>query len=303
MSEIIRFNNVVKKFDDKTVLDDISFSIDQGDIFGYLGPNGAGKTTTIRMMLGILQPNEGNIVMCNMNSNSAKLRKKIGFCLDDEGLYPDLTANENMEFYDRIYNSAKDRKKRISNLLEMFQIEEYGDKLVSEFSKGMKRRLGLAKALINKPEILILDEPTNGLDPDGQFLIKKIFRSIAKETTIFFSSHNLSDVEDICTKVAIIKRKLLYCDKISNISSATQEVIIISSKDSDYINIYKEFIANYKIKNYEIVDNKLNITITTDQKDEMIRNILNQGLNIDSVYQIKNKIENLYFDLLKGESK
>lgn len=301
MSEIIRFNNVIKKFDNKTVLEDISFSIEKGDIFGYLGPNGAGKTTSIRMMLGILKPNAGNIEMCGMNSNNAKVREKIGFCLDDEGLYPDLTAKENMEFYDRIYNSSKNRKKRISDLLEMFQLEEYKDEQVFEFSKGMKRRLGLAKALLNKPEILILDEPTNGLDPDGQYLIKKIFRNIAKETTIFFSSHNLSEVEDICTKVAIIKKKLLFCNKISNISNSTQEVIIISSKDNDYISNYKKFTSDYQINDFEIVDNKLNIAIATDKKEVMISNIIKHGLKIDSVYQTKNKIENLYFDLIKGE--
>lgn len=301
LGEIISFNNVTKKFDNKIVLDNISFSVDKGDIFGYLGPNGAGKTTSIRMMLGILEPSAGNIQVCGINSKNNKLRNKMGFCLDDEGLYLELTAKENMGFYDRIYNSSIGRENRISNLLEMFEIEEYGDKLVAEFSKGMKRRLGLAKALLNNPEILVLDEPTNGLDPDGQYLIKNILRNISSKTTVFFSSHNLGDVEDICTKVAIIKNKLLFCDKISNISSNNHEFIIVSSKDSDYMRIYKKFVSDYKIDDFEIVDNKLNITISVNIKEKIVNSIMKCGLNIDSMYESKNKIENLYFDLIKGE--
>ncbi|MEN8435943.1 ABC transporter ATP-binding protein (plasmid) [Clostridium septicum] len=301
MSEIIKFNNITKKFGDKTVVDNISFSINKGDIFGYLGPNGAGKTTSIRMMLGILEPTSGTIDISGINSTNNKLREKIGFCLDDEGLYLELTTKENMEFYDRIYNSFNGREKRISNLLEMFEISDYRDKPVSEFSKGMRRRLGLAKSLLNNPEVLILDEPTNGLDPDGQHLIKKIFRNISKETTIFFSSHNLSDVEDICTKVAIIKNEILFCDKMSNISTNNNEFIILSNPNSDYMPSYNKFISNYKLDNFEIIDNKLNITISSDKKEEIINGIIQSGLNIDSMYTLNHKLENLYFNLTKGD--
>ncbi|SFU59916.1 ABC-2 type transport system ATP-binding protein [Clostridium sp. DSM 8431] len=305
MSEIIRFNNVVKKFNDKTVLDNISFSVDEGDIFGYLGPNGAGKTTSIRMMLGILEPTEGQIEICGMNSIRNEVRKKIGFCLDDEGLYPDLTAIENMEFYDRIYNSEVGRKKRILDLLELFEIDKYADKLVSEFSKGMKRRLGLAKALLNKPEVLILDEPTDGLDPDGQYLVKRILRNISKETTIFFSSHNLSDVENICTKVAIIKKDILFCDKMCNIANGNQVSIIISSDEdnADRINSYKRFVNDLNISNFGIVNDRLNINVSSVRKDEIVNKIINSSLQIDSIYELNNKIENLYFDLVKGGEK
>ena len=174
MSHIIEFQNVTKKYGDKIAVNDVSFKVDRGDVFGYLGPNGSGKTTSIRMMLDLLRPTSGKVALFGEVPSSHAVRKRIGLCLDDEGFYPDLTAYQNLEYFDRMFNEEADRAKRICEALEKLGLREDEKRRINDFSNGMKRRLGIARALLCKPELVILDEPTNGLDPDGQKLIGEL---------------------------------------------------------------------------------------------------------------------------------
>jgi ABC-2 type transport system ATP-binding protein len=207
MNSAISIENVKKTLGNREVLKGISFTVEMGDIFGYLGPNGAGKTTTIRILLGLFQANSGNLEILEQDINLSETRKKIGFVLDYDGLYDNMTAEENLEYYSQIYGLFKNSG-RINELLDMVDLGNRAKDRVNTYSKGMRQRLALARAMVHDPEVLIMDEPTAGVDPSGQIEMRQIMLDVArkKNKTIFLSSHNLDEVQRICNRIALIDR-------------------------------------------------------------------------------------------------
>lgn len=207
MNPAINIKNVKKTLDSREILKDISLTIEKGDIFGYLGPNGAGKTTTIRILLGLLQSDSGNIEILGQDIEMRETRKRIGFVLDSDGLYDNMTAGENLVFYSRIYGMSG-TEGIISKLAKIVGLEKRINDRVSTYSRGMRQRLALARAMVHNPDVLILDEPTSGVDPSGQIEIRQLMINIAhnESKTIFLSSHNLDEVQRICNRIALIDR-------------------------------------------------------------------------------------------------
>jgi ABC-2 type transport system ATP-binding protein len=207
MQSVISIKNVIKALDKREILKDISFSVEKSDIFGYLGPNGAGKTTTIRILLGLLQADSGNVEVLGENINLSETRRKIGFVLDADGLYDNMTAEDNLLFYGRIYG-VPEAEERIKGLLKIVNLYDRAGDMVKTYSRGMRQRLALARSMVHDPEVLILDEPTAGVDPSGQIEIRQIMIDIARNEnkTIFLSSHNLDEVQRICNRIALIDR-------------------------------------------------------------------------------------------------
>ncbi len=199
--------NISKSISGKQILKNISFNVDEGQIFGYLGPNGAGKTTTIRIILGLYDQFTGEIKF-NGNLSFKDQKKNIGFMLEDDGLYGNLTLLENINFYLDIYELDPQKVKRTTDdLLLKFNLSEEQNSKVSTFSHGMKQKASFIRSIIHEPRLLILDEPFSGLDPDMQGILRDhlIYLMNEKGTTIFFSSHNLYEVDRLCDKIAIIK--------------------------------------------------------------------------------------------------
>jgi ABC-2 type transport system ATP-binding protein len=207
MNSVISIENVKKSLGNREILKGISFTVGKGDIFGYLGPNGAGKTTTIRILLGLFQANSGKLDILGQDINLSETRRKIGFVLDLDGLYENMTAEQNMIFYSQIYGLS-DTGERIHKILSMMDLEDRSRDKVGTYSRGMRQRLALARSLIHDPEVLILDEPTAGVDPSGQIEIRRIMLDIVRKEnkTIFLSSHNLDEVQRICNRIALIDR-------------------------------------------------------------------------------------------------
>ncbi|MDD5453727.1 MAG: ABC transporter ATP-binding protein [Candidatus Bipolaricaulis sp.] len=207
MTPAIHIEGVKKTLGHREILKGISFDVQVGDIFGYLGPNGAGKTTTIRILLGLLRADSGSISILGADIDDTATRMKIGFALDPDGLYDTMTAAENLEYYAQIYD-VKDAAARIEKVLGLVGMAERAGDSVGTFSRGMRQRLSLARAMVHNPEVLILDEPTAGVDPSGQIEIRKILLDIAREEkkTVLFSSHNLDEVQRICNRIALIDR-------------------------------------------------------------------------------------------------
>lgn len=208
-TNMIEVKNLIKRFNDFTAVDNISFSVNKGEIFAFLGPNGAGKTTTIKMLTTLLHPTAGSISLngSSPDGNQDEVRRSFGIVFQDQSLDDELTAFENMEFHGVLYRVPKDiRKKRIEQLLKFVELWDRKNELVKNFSGGMKRRLEVARGLIHHPKILFLDEPTLGLDPQTRSHIWNHIKNLNKEeqTTIFFTTHYMEEAEKVAQKIAII---------------------------------------------------------------------------------------------------
>ncbi len=187
-------------------VDNIDFEIRKGEVFGLLGPNGSGKSTTIKMILGLLNPTAGRVLVFNRRPDEVETKRHIGYLPEESYLYKFLNARETLDYYAKLFNlDSSQRERRINSLLEMVGLDAVQSRPIGQYSKGMQRRIGLAQALINDPDFLILDEPTTGLDPIGTRQTKDIIVELARKgKTILLCSHLLSDVEDVCDRVAIM---------------------------------------------------------------------------------------------------
>jgi len=205
---VIEINNLTKQFKNALAVKNISFKINKGKIIGLLGPNGCGKSTTIGMMLGLIKPTSGSVIINNKNieNNRTSLLEKMNFISPYVELPKKLTVEENLKVYARLYG-VKNLKEKIDNLMEKLKLIEFRSRKTGELSSGQKNRVSLAKALINDPEILLLDEPTASLDPDVGDYIRKIIEDFAtnKGTTILLASHNMNEVERLCDEVMMMK--------------------------------------------------------------------------------------------------
>jgi ABC-2 type transport system ATP-binding protein len=207
---------VSKSFGNKQAVKNLSLEITKGEVFGFLGPNGAGKTTCVKLILGLLSPDEGTIKLLGENPQNTEIKAKIGFLAEQASLYRYLTGREFLEFSGELFSlDQKQLDQKIPQLLNAVKLsKQAADQRINTYSKGMKQRLSLAQALINDPELLILDEPLSGLDPLGQKELRDlILEQKAQGKTIFFNSHILADVEQIATRIAIIAQGKLLATK------------------------------------------------------------------------------------------
>lgn len=219
---VLETSGLTKQFGKITAVDNLSLHVYRGDIFGFLGPNGAGKTTTIRMILGLVRPTAGNIVICGLDGRRDFLEaiSRIGAVVDEPAFYPYLSAEKNLKILAKL--SGNGTEKRIDGVLDAVGLLERKKDKVKTYSHGMRQRLDIAQALLHEPEILILDEPTNGLDPEGSREILALIRNLAENSeprvTVMISSHLLEEVEQICNRAAIIREgKLLLEESVAEL--------------------------------------------------------------------------------------
>ena len=296
---IRKYGRVVKTYN---ALNNLSFKVEKGQIFGFLGPNGAGKTTTIKCITGILKCDEGTITIDgeDIEYNDFENKNKIGFLPEQVGLYRSLTAMETLQFYGGFYSlSDSVIEERGTKLLDILGLSNSLEKTVNEFSLGMKKRLALATALLHEPEILILDEPTSGLDPRGVKALRTLLLDLNKDgLTILLSSHILSEVQELCTDVGIINNgKMIRQDSISKIIETVEKTAI---KLSLRVNQFNENLLKNK-KGIEIVEQK-NIgkhqRITLKLKEDLIPwvtdKLVADGIKIFSIEPQNTTLEDVF---------
>jgi ABC-2 type transport system ATP-binding protein len=205
--DVINLERVYKTLGQREILKDVTLAVQKGDIFGYLGPNGAGKTTSIRIMLGLYNANSGKATILGEDSQNDKIRKKVGFVLEADGLYDNISAFDNLAYYSQIYDVPQSPE-RIEKALKLVGLLGRASDKAGNYSKGMRQRLALARAILHDPEVLILDEPTAGVDPSGQIEIRQVMLDMVHKEgkTILLSSHNLDEVQRICNRIALIHK-------------------------------------------------------------------------------------------------
>lgn len=232
MEKMIETEELTKSFGKNkeiVAVDSLTLHVDAGEVFGFVGPNGAGKTTTMKMLIGLLEPSSGTgkVAGFDIVREVINIREVTGVLPEPAGFYDDLTARQNLRFYAKLYDiEPKAREKRIVDLLEMVGLGSAIDQKIGGFSTGMRKRFGLAQALINEPSILFLDEPTSGIDPKGAQMMRNLIKQLSREkdVTIFLSSHTMSEVEEICSKIAVIEMgKLLAVGTVEQLRDRVRE--------------------------------------------------------------------------------
>jgi ABC-2 type transport system ATP-binding protein len=226
MSAVLETHNLTKRYHDKLAVNALNLAVQEGEVFGFLGPNGAGKTTTILMLLGLTEPTSGHVSVCGFDPTREPLevKKRVGYLPENPGFYEDISARENLLYMARLNRIADDEaKRRADDVLEQVGLSDDGRRLVREFSRGMKQRLGIAEVLVKNPRAILLDEPTLGIDPDGAIRILEMIRNLNRQRnlTVMLSSHQLEQVQEICNRVGIIvKGRLIVQGQMDELGRA-----------------------------------------------------------------------------------
>lgn len=298
--KVLEVKDVYKSFGKREIIKGISFDVEEGEIFGFLGPNGAGKTTTIRMIVGLIAPNKGSISIMgnNISKDKEKALANVGAVVENPELYLYLSGRENLMQIARIRNIPKEEVEKVIRLVGMEQ--RINDK-VKKYSLGMKQRLGLAAALLPNPRLLILDEPTNGLDPSGILDFRNIVKRASREkgTAVFVSSHILNEVQQLCDKVAFISGGVIQAVEsiVDGVSTETDTITLITKEISKAIDTMHELeiVKDVKVDNQEIT-----ALIIKDSSPQLIVELVKAGIEIEEIFKKHKGVEQRYMELVEG---
>ncbi len=296
----IKVEHISKTYGTQQAVDSISFEVMPGEVVGFLGPNGAGKSTTLKMITGYLPKDTGNIFVCGIpvEGEAIPTKKKIGYLAESNPLYHEMYVREYLQFIGELYG-VSNVKKRVDEVVGMTGLSAEMHKEIGQLSKGYKQRVGLAAALIHDPEVLILDEPTTGLDPNQIIEIREVIRSLGKKKTILFSSHILQEVESLCDRVIVInKGKIVADDRIEKLRDAGAAASLrVQLKEKATKNIFENIPG---LLNIEQVDEHNWVFQTSDAEKlskELLGFTLQHSLNIVSLQTQTRSLEDIFRNL------
>jgi bacitracin transport system ATP-binding protein len=299
---LLRTHNLSKHYKDKAAVDNVNINIKRGDIYAFLGQNGAGKTTTIRMIMGLIRPTSGSIEMFGetLNSRNYNLYERVGSIIEFPGFYKNLTAWENLDMHRRLMGMQGE--KCIEYALDTAGIFAAKDKKVKEFSLGMKQRLGIARALLHHPEFLVLDEPTNGLDPNGIKEVRQLILDLAhrRNITVFISSHILSEVQQLANKIGIIhKGRLIEEIDMDTLNEKNRQYINIKVNDDKRASIILE--QNLGIFDYRVYE-KGNLRVYEELLESAKINsmLVQNNLEVKEIALMRDSLEDYFMKLTGG---
>lgn len=300
LKPIIELRNVSKKIRNKQIIDNLSFKVMAGEVLGFLGPNGAGKTTTIRMITGLMKVSSGEIIIngTNLKQDFEKAISQIGAIVENPELYKFLTGYENLMQAARLYKGVT--KEKINQVVEMVGLKDHIHNKVKTYSLGMRQRLGIALCLLHDPKVLILDEPTNGLDPAGIKEIRHYLRKLAHENNlaILVSSHLLSEMEMMCDRIAIIQNgKLVNIQRVKEEEVKTRPYFIQVDKITSALNILQD--AGYKANPHE---HGIVVYLEKKQVPEIIQQFVQQNILIYEVKVISKSLEDRFLEITNDKA-
>lgn len=300
---ILQMNNVTKKIGAVTIIERISLELKRGEVFGFLGPNGAGKTTTIRMMVGLMKITDGEILI-NGHSVARDFENAIshvGGIIENPEMYKFLSGYDNLIHYGRMVPGIK--KQRINEIVELVGLEKRIHEKVKTYSLGMRQRLGLAQALLHSPSLLILDEPTNGLDPAGIREIRAYIRKIAKEEniTVFVSSHLLGEMQLMCDRIGVIHHgKLISVDSVNAMVESTSEKKVIFEV-SPLVESLTAVKGNFPKREVQEQNGKLVFTINKKETAEITRFFVENGFDVTEIVREEKTLEEKFMEITGGD--
>lgn len=304
--EMIKTEKLTKKFGNLTAVDDLTLQVDKGEVFGLLGPNGAGKTTTVRMLCCLISTTSGSATVGGMDisdkESAMKIRKMIGIVHDNVGFYESLSAYANLEFFGRLYEvPEKLLKTNLEKYLKMLDLWDKRNSTVGTYSKGMKQKVAIARALMHEPEVLFLDEPTANLDPEAAKIIRDVILDLKKEgRTIFLNTHNLDEAQRICDRIGVLKTKMIAVDTPQNLERAISQkkTTFVLEEINDRIVEAVESLSPSSVER-DGLNLVVEMTDPESQTSRMIEAIVAAGGKIKSVTQAGASLEDVYLKLVR----
>ncbi len=301
---MIKTENLTKKFNTTLAVDNLDLEVPEGEVFGFLGPNGAGKTTTVRMLTSLIGPTGGTAVVngFRIGEQDTEIRRTVGILTETPGMYDNLSAEFNLEIYANLYE-VDDPKGQVEKYLRMLGLWDRRKDEAGTFSKGMKQKLAIARALLHEPRILFLDEPTAALDPEASHLIHDFIGELKQAgRTIFLCTHNLDEADRLCDRVGVFKTHLLVVDTPANLRSQLfgRKVVfhLVQSGES----IAATVRALPFVREARVIDNKLLVNLDNPEahNPEIIRVLVGAGAEIQFVGELRHSLEDVYLQLVKN---
>ena len=301
---MITTDSLTKQFDKTLAVDRLSLSIKEGEVFGFLGPNGAGKTTTVRMLTSLIGPTSGSAVVSGykVGQDDISIRRSVGILTESPGMYDNLSAQFNLEIYAHLYE-VKDIKGQVEKYLRMLGLWERRQDEAGTFSKGMKQKLAIARALLHEPKILFLDEPTSGLDPEAARLVRDFISELGTAgRTIVLCTHNLNEADRLCHRIGVFKTRLLVVDTPDHLRTQLFGRKVVFHLKEAHNSLTKLISDLPYVQECSVIDNKLVVNLDNPeiQNPEIIRILVGQGIDIQFVGELRHSLEDVYLQLVKN---
>jgi ABC-2 type transport system ATP-binding protein len=302
---MIEAHNLSKKFGQRLAVDDLTLEVTEGEVLGFLGPNGAGKTTTIRLLSGIIAPTSGSAIVAGLRPDREpeKLHETIGLLTESAGFYDRLTARRNLEYFAGFYSGLQ-VDVQVEKYLRLTGLWERQRERVGTFSKGMKQRLALARALLHEPRVLFLDEPTAGLDPEAAQEVRQMIKKLSSEgRTIFLSTHNLAEAEYLCHRIAVIRNRLLALDTTGDLRQRLFRRRVVVRLEAVPAALPEVIRRLSFVTGITQEGEKLQVDLTDPDRNrpELVKCIVEAGGRVLEVYEEQHSLEEVYLSLMKED--
>jgi len=296
-SSLVETRDLTKRYGSLTAVSNLNLNVRRGEVYGFLGPNGAGKTTTLRMLLGLIRPSSGDATVIGGSPGTPDSLERVGALVESPAFYPYLSGRDNLRVMSRYSGVSKDR---IGEVLDQVELSERAKDKFRKYSLGMKQRLGVAAALLKDPELLILDEPTNGLDPKGMADMRRLIRTLGTgDRTVLLSSHLLGEVEQICDRVGVIQRgELVAQGTVSELRG--REGLLVRAEPVKYAHEIAKRLAG--VEEVKETDGMLRLTTDPGRAAEINAKLVSAGLRVSEIRPSEQSLEEVFLELTGGET-